>query len=150
VLRVTDPAPTVPFSLLTLGVGDVERAAAFYVAAGFDRPPGPDGLVLLRTVGTVIALHPWDALARDAAVPSPGQSWAFRGVTMASNQASRAEVDAAYARWMAVGGTSVRPPRETSWGGYSGYVADLDGHLWELAHNPFLTFEPGGGFTLHA
>ncbi len=140
---------TMPFSLLTLGVGDVDRAAAFYVAAGFDRPPGPAGLVLLRTSGTTIALHPWDELAQEAAVPSPGQSWAFRGVTMSSNQDSPGAVDAAYARWMAAGGSAVKPPAATSWGGYSGYVADLDGHLWELAHNPHLTFTADGGFVVH-
>ena len=139
-----------PFSLLTLGVSDVDRSADFYVAAGFDRPPGPVGLVLLRTIGTVIALHPWTDLADDAAMPSEGPTWVFRGVSMASNQGSRADVDAAYTRWMAAGGSALKPPRVTSWGGYAGYVADPDGHLWELAHNPFLDFPAAGGFVVHA
>jgi uncharacterized protein len=142
---------TQPFSLLTLGVQDVERAAAFYERVGFERPPGPDGLVLLRTVGTVIALHPWGELADDTMLEAIdlGQALRFRGVTMASNQPSRADVDAAFARWVAAGGTPVKEPVEVFWGGYSSYVADLDGHLWELAHNPFLTFEPDGSVTLH-
>lgn len=141
-----NPRQTLPFSLLTLGVADVDRSAAFYVAAGFDRPPGPEGLVLLRTVGTVIALHPMSELAAETTLPPAGAG--FRGVVMSSNQPSRAEVDAAYARWVSAGGTAVVPPAETSWGGYSGYVADPDGHVWELAHNPFLDLPAGGGFVV--
>jgi uncharacterized protein len=142
---------TQPFSLLTLGVQDVERAAAFYEQVGFERPPGPDGLLLLRTVGTVIALHPWGALADDTTLEAidVGQALRFRGVTMASNQPSRADVDATFARWVAAGGTPVKEPAEVFWGGYSSYVTDLDGHLWELTHNPFLTFEADGTFTVH-
>ena len=141
---------TQPLSLVTLGVRDPERAAAFYTAVGFERPPGPEGLVLLRTVGTVIALHPWEELARDAGVPEGDPtSDAFRGVELASNQPSREAVDQAFERWLAAGAAALKRPQETFWGGYSCHVADLDGHLWELAHNPFMTFEPDGSITLH-
>lgn len=145
---MTSPRLTMPFSLLTLGVSDVEQSATFYVSAGFERPPGPAGLVLLRTTGTVIALHPWTQLAADAGLSSEGPTWGFRGVCMASNQASRAAVDSAYTRWMAAGGSALRPPDPTDWGGYAGYVADPDGHLWELAYNPFLDFTADGGFVV--
>jgi predicted lactoylglutathione lyase len=141
-----NPRQTLPFSLLTLGVADVDRSAAFYVAVGFDRPPGPEGLVLLRTVGTVIALHPLAELLAETRLPAAGPG--YRGVTMASNQPGRDEVDTAFARWVAAGGTAVLPPAATSWGGYAGQVADPDGHLWELAHNPFLELPAGGGFVV--
>ena len=61
----------------------------------------------------------------------------FRGVTLALNCDSRDEVDAVYAAWCSAGATAVKPPEEVFWGGYSSYVADPDGHLWEIAHNPF-------------
>lgn len=148
-----DPRTTLPFSILTLGVDDVDVSAAFYVAVGFDRPPGPTGLVLLRTLGTVIALHPWDELADDTTLAHPrppqGATPSFRGVIMSSNRPSRADVDTAFARWVGAGGTGVKPPQEVFWGGYSSYVADPDGHLWEPAHNPLLTFPTEGGFVVH-
>jgi uncharacterized glyoxalase superfamily protein PhnB len=68
----------------------------------------------------------------------------FRGVTLAINLASPAEVDAAIQAWVVAGGTITRPAAATEWGGYTGYVADPDGHLWELAHNPFWPLDDRG------
>lgn len=136
------------FSLLTLGVRDVARAAEFYEAVGFERRHDLGAIVFLPTTGPALALYGWDDLAADAGLPpgpgpgpgpAPGsfaEAPAFRGVTMAVNLDSPGDVDAMFDRWVAAGATGVREPVAKGWGGYSGYVADPDGHLWEFAHNP--------------
>lgn len=60
----------------------------------------------------------------------------FRGVALAHNEPSRADVDRVFAEAVAIGARVVKVPEPTEWGGYSGYFADPDGHLWEVAHNP--------------
>ena len=137
-------------TIVTLGVADLERAAGFYTSVGFERPPGPDGIVFLRTRGSVLALFGWDELAADADLhEATAMTDQFRGVTLASNQDSRGDVDEVYAQWIAAGAVPVKPPQEVFWGGYSCYVRDLDGHLWEFAHNPFLTLAPDGSLMMH-
>ena len=132
----------VPLTLVTLGVHDLARAAAFYEDVGFVKVFAQDGIVFLRTRGSAIALYGWDDLAADAAVEPAGSG--FRGVTLASNQPSEDQVDATMARWVSAGATPVRSATRAEWGGYSGYVADPDGHLWEIAYNPGPLFQPGG------
>lgn len=81
-------------------------------------------------------------LADDAGVSPEGSG--FRAVSVAINLESREAVDAAFADWVAAGATPIKPPVEVFWGGYSSYVTDLDGHLWELAHNPYFEFDATG------
>ena len=122
-------------SLVTLGVRDVAAAASFYESLGWQRLGGSEGGISFFQVGSVVVgLFGREALANDATVPAEGSG--FRGVSLAINLASTELVDAAFISWAAVGGTVVKPPRTVFWGGYSGYVADPDGHLWELAYNP--------------
>ena len=66
----------------------------------------------------------------------PARQAGFRGVALAINLESRDLVDACFEEVRAIGGEVVKPPHATDWGGYSGYFADPDGHLWEVAHNP--------------
>jgi uncharacterized protein len=128
-------------SLVTLGVVDLGRATAFYTTLGFERSSASvDGEVaFFRTDGSVLALYPRERLAADAGVADTGSG--FRGVALAINCHSEADVDWAFEQWAAAGATVVMPPEHAAWGGYTGHVADLDGHLWELA------FNPGWGFT---
>ncbi|GAA1085927.1 VOC family protein [Nocardiopsis metallicus] len=121
-------------SLITLGVRDVAAAADFYERAGFERRHDLGDIVFLPTTGPVLALYGWEALAEDAGVPSAGEG--FRGVTLAVNLDSAAEVDTVFGAWLAAGATEVRAPVAKEWGGYSGYLSDPDGHLWEIAFNP--------------
>ena len=121
-------------SLITLGVRDVARAADFYERVGFERAHDLTEIVFLRTAGPVLALVSWDDLAKDAAVPPEGRG--FRGVALACNLDSQEAVDLTYGIWLEAGAESVRTPVPKEWGGYSGYVADPDGHLWEIAYNP--------------
>jgi uncharacterized glyoxalase superfamily protein PhnB len=69
-------------------------------------------------------------------------------ITLAQNFNTEAEVDAAYALALQSGATPLKPPEKVFWGGYSGYYADPDGHVWEVAHNPFWTLNDDGSLTL--
>ena len=138
-MKTSEPAP---LTLVTLGVRDLERAAAFYQAVGFVLIFAAEGVAFLRTRGSALGLYGWDDLASDAAV-NPSAS-GFRGVTLACNQPSQQQVDDTIARWVAAGAAVVKAPATAEWGGYSGYVADPDGHLWEIAYNPGPLFAPGG------
>jgi uncharacterized glyoxalase superfamily protein PhnB len=86
-------------------------------------------------------------LADDAGVPA-NPPVPFGGITLAQNVRSPEEVDNALAEAEAAGATITRRPESTFYGGYAGYFADLDGHLWEVAHNPGFTLESDGSLTL--
>ncbi|AUY49410.1 VOC family protein [Streptomyces sp. CB01881] len=135
-------------SIVTLGVADLDASARFYEALGWRRSSASSPeIVWFRTADSVLGLFPHDELAADAGVPPTGEP-SFRGVTLAVNLESPELVDAALKTAVAAGATVVKPPTATSWGGYSGYFEDLDGHLWELAHNPFFPFTEDGSLDL--
>jgi catechol 2,3-dioxygenase-like lactoylglutathione lyase family enzyme len=131
---------TVPaaISLVTLGVRDVPAATGFYEALGFRLSTAsvPGEVSFFHTAGGLLALWGDADLAADARgdVPAAGS---FRGVALAVNVASAEAVDAALAAAVVAGAELVKPAEATDWGGYQGYFADLDGHRWEIAHNPF-------------
>jgi uncharacterized protein len=127
-------------SLVTLGVADVARSTAFYEALGWQRSTASQAEITFFDLGgAVLALYGAAALADDArqSPPPGGGPSPFRAVTLALNQRTPAAVDAVVAAFVAAGATLVKPPVEVEWGGYSGYVADPDGHLWEIAFNPY-------------
>lgn len=130
-------------SLVTLGVADLARSIAFYGALGLT--PGPasnEAVAFFDMNGVILALFGREALAQDAGVSPAGEG--FRATTLAWNLASTAETDAAYAAALAAGGGAVKAPEAVFWGGYSGYFTDPDGHLWEVAHNPFFPLGADG------
>jgi hypothetical protein len=130
-------------SIVTLGVADVARSTAFYEALGWQRSSSSQpAITFLHTVGSTLALFGRDDLAADAGVVPAGSG--FRGVTLAINLESAAAVDDAFDAWVAAGGTAVHRPYAADWGGYSSYVADPDGHLWEIAHNPYFPLDADG------
>ena len=116
-------------SLLTLGVADVARATAFFESLGWHRSGASvEFTTFFNTAGPILTLFGRvKDLADDAGVSPDGSG--FRAVTVAINLESREAVDAAFAEWVAAGATLVKQPVEVFWGGYSSYVADLDGHL---------------------
>lgn len=125
-------------SLITLGVEDLGRALAFYRdGLGFEPHNARDGdpCIMFRLEGTWLALYPRASLAEDAAM-SPERS-GFPGFTLAHNVKSKEEADTVFAQAIAAGARPVKPPQNAFWGGYSGYFADPDGFLWEVAFNPF-------------
>ncbi|MFE6056171.1 VOC family protein [Kitasatospora sp. NPDC056446] len=135
-------------SIVTLGVADLDRSTRFYEDLGWRRSSASSPeIVWFRTADSVLGLFPTEELAADAGVPATGEP-SFRGVTLAVNLESPALVDAAMTAAVEAGAVLVKPPVPTSWGGYSGYFEDPDGHLWELAHNPFFPFTEGGSLDL--
>ncbi len=134
-------------SLVTLGVADIARATAFYEALGLTRGAASnDAVTFFDMDGVILGLYGREALAEDAEVSPDGHG--FRATSLAWNLADRPAVDAAFRHAVALGATPVKAPREVFWGGYSGYFADLDGHLWEVAHNPFFPFDERGAVRL--
>ncbi len=146
-----DPnVPPARFTVVTLGVSDVHASARFYEALGFVRKMHAtgDAVAFFQTGGTVLALYPWDKLAADAQVRDLPRPQAFRGVTLAWNCQSEAEVDRAMAHALEVGGRLVTAALPTSYGGYAGYFADPDDHLWEIVVAPGLSVGETGLLTL--
>lgn len=130
--------------MITLGVSDLARAIAFYEQGlGLPRMESPPSVAFFTLNGTWLGLYGREALAEDAGVPAEGSG--FTGVALAHNLDSEAEVDALLAEAVAAGARLVQPARKVFWGGYSGYFADPDGHLWEVAHNPFMQVGPQDG-----
>jgi predicted lactoylglutathione lyase len=133
-------------NLITLGVADLSRSRQFYEALGWVTGAEPgDDVVFFQAGEMVVALWDRARLAEDSCVEdSPG----WGGVTLAVNFGSREEVDEAIEEARAAGARIGREPAETFWGGYTGVIADPDGHPWEIAHNPHWTVTEDGGVKL--
>ena len=142
--------PAACLTVVTLGVSDVARGADFYQALGFERRVRSTGneVAFFVAGGTVLALYPWDLLADDAAVRADPRPLTFRGSTLAWNCRSPEEVDLGLDRAAKAGARVLRTARETTWGGYSGYFADPDGHAWEVVHAPMFEIAPDGRLLL--
>ena len=135
-------------SLITLGTADLERAKAFYAALGWSPAPSPAEVVFYQMDGMVLGLFGLDDLAKDQG--RAGVSLGTGAITLAQNFPDRTGVDAAWKVALDAGATPLKAPEEVFWGGYSGYFADLDGHVWEIAHNPFWPLDDNGRITLPA
>ncbi|MFF0118226.1 VOC family protein [Micromonospora arida] len=133
-------------SLITLGVNDVARAKAFYEQLGWQGQEVEE-TVFIQAGGLALVLWGRDKLAADAGINDPG-STGFGGMTLAQNVRSQAEVDEVIATATKAGATVTKPARETFYGGYAGYFADPDGHLWEIAWNPGFTLAEDGTLTV--
>lgn len=129
-------------SMVTLGVRDLARSVEFYEGGlGFPRMEYAGEVAFFSLDGTWLGLYGRDALAEDAAVSPEGSG--FEAITLAHNVASEEEVDEVIGQAVAAGAVLVKEPRRADWGGYSGYFEDPDGHLWEVAFNPFFWIGPG-------
>lgn len=125
-------------SLITLGVSDLKKSLAFYRdGLGFKTHNYKEGddAIFFKMEGSWLSLYPREKLAEDAQVPSVGNG--FRGITLAHNVASEKEVDELFDHALSIGAKIVKKPQKVFWAGYSCYFADPDGHLWEIAYNPF-------------
>ena len=133
-------------SLVTLGVDDVERSTAFYLALGWELSSSsvPGDVSFFRLGGAALAVWGRRDLAADVGADADAARPPFREVTVAINVADDAEVDAAFAAAVEAGGTVVVPAHRAEWGGYTGYFTDPDGHLWEVAHNPYWPLDDTG------
>lgn len=123
-------------SMITLGVDDIEKSVAFYRdGLGFPQLESPPAVAFFTLNGTWLGLYGREALAEDALVSAKGSG--FNSFALAHNLSSENEVDELMQEVIAAGAELVKPPQKVFWGGYSGYFKDPDGHLWELAYNPF-------------
>jgi len=135
-------------SLVTLGVANMARSRAFYEALGFKASAASqDSVTFFAAGGVVLALYGRTELATDAMMSDSGGR-GFSGVALAHNCRSEAEVDAVLVEACRAGATLRKPGQKVFWGGYSGYFADPDDHLWEVAYNPFFPFAADGRVIL--
>jgi hypothetical protein len=133
-------------SLVTLGVADYEAAKAFYEAMGWSITWETQETAFFQGNGVVLVLWGREMLASDTGVVDVGATWS--GITLAHNATSREEVDAIVETARMHGAEIAREPAETFYGGYAGVFRDLDGHAWEVAHNPGFGLEADGSVVL--
>lgn len=134
-------------TLITLGVGDLGRSRAFYAALGWQsHPSSQEAVTFYQMHGMVLGLFGRSDLAADQG--RPGATLGTGAITLAQNFSSEAEVDAAWERAVAAGAMPLKRPEKVFWGGYSGYYSDPDGHVWEVAMNPFWPLAGDGSLTL--
>lgn len=133
-------------SLVTLGVADLARSRAFYEALGW-KGQEVEETFFVQAGSSAVVLWSRAKLADDAGISEAGSD-GFGGVALAHNVRSREEVDAIMTAAGAAGATITKPAADTFYGGYAGYFADPDGHLWEVAHNPGFTLAADGALTL--
>ncbi len=128
-------------SMITLGVDDMARAVDFYQnGLGFPRHGEGEDVAFFKLNGTWLGLYGREALAEDAQVDAEGTG--FNSFAISHNVHSEEEVDEVMNEALEAGAELVKKPQKVFWGGYSGYFKDPDGHLWEIAHNPFTWIGP--------
>ena len=135
-------------ALITLGVADYGRAKAFYEALGWTAAMDVEETAFFEANGVVLVLWGREKLATDMGIPDAGADWS--GIALAHNVGSTDEVEAVIALARKNGAAITREPAETFYGGYAGCFRDLDGHVWEVAHNPGFELGSDGSVTLPA
>ncbi|MEX6505078.1 VOC family protein [Jiella sp. M17.18] len=134
--------------LVTLAVDDLERAATFYDALGWTRTKaGNESVVFMQGERMVLSLFGRKDLAADVGMAVDGAA-PYPNIALAINMPSEKDVDRLFEKAVAAGAASVKQPEPAFWGGYSGYFSDPDGHLWELAYNPFFKLSKRGHVDL--
>ncbi len=131
-------------TLITLGVADLTRSRRFYEALGWRAAAAQDGVVFFQMLGSVMGLFDLKALAEDQGRAGAGR---HRRDDAGAELCDTGRVDAGRcAKGRRRDGE--KAPRDVFWGGYSGYYADPDGHVWEIAMNPFWPLSADGSLTL--
>ncbi|MFX0538092.1 VOC family protein [Ornithinimicrobium sp. Y1847] len=142
-------------SLITLGVNDLDRARDFYVALGWEPGPSPEHIVFFQAGGMVLALWDRAALGVDTGIDladedddTPGSGDGWGGINLGYNVSSAADVDEVMVQAEDAGATILRASGNRYWGGYSGVFTDPDGHVWEVAYNPYWAVSEDGSTHL--
>ena len=131
-------------TFITLGVTDLSVSRKFYEEIfGWKPDPSSSGdVVFFKLNGIMLSLFPREELANDAEVSSKGSG--FRPFSLAYNVRSEQEVDDIVSDLKLKGVIVLKTPQKAFWGGYTSYVADPDGNLWEIAYNPFIRLDDSG------
>ena len=134
-------------TIVGLGVENLESSTSFYeIHFGWNKTESSnENITFFQLNGILLSLYPREKLAEDATVDPQGSG--FKGVTLAYNTRSEAEVDEIIDHLSEAGVTIIKKPQKVFWGGYSSYISDPDGHLWEIAYNPFLPMDDEGNVS---
>ncbi len=135
-------------SFITIGAKDLEKLKQFYTNV-FEWTPIKDenGIVFFQMNSFILALYPAEELAEDIGIHHDGQG--FKQFTLAINLASEKEVDNAFAQLKSKGASIVKEPQKIFWGGYGGYIADIENNYWEIVYNPFVQLDAEGNVVTH-
>lgn len=131
-------------SLITLGAHDVDRLAAFYDALGWQRVETSDGVIAYDLIGQTLGLYPLEKLAEDIGVSA--SDLGHGALTLGYNVREKEDVAVLLDKVALAGGTVLKPAAGVFWGGHHGYFRDPEGHIWEVAHNPFSPLDSNGAF----
>lgn len=132
-------------SLITLAVENIDTSTTFYAALGWRQVDSPDGVVAFDLIGQALGLYPKAAMADELGI-DVGEISGFSGITLAHNLREKAQVAPLLKRAADAGARILKPAQDVFWGGHHGYFADPDGHIWEIAWNPFSALSPQGAF----
>ncbi|RWO90646.1 VOC family protein [Mesorhizobium sp.] len=133
-------------SIITIAVDDLERATRFYEAMGLTRHAGiTDGVAFFQMGGVILGLFPRASAEEDSGITF---GTAPSAIYLAYNTRSDAEVDDVLTMAEKAGGRIVKPAGRAFWGGWYGYFADTEGHVWEVAHNPAFPIAEDGSISL--
>ena len=135
-------------NIITLGAHDFKRAVDFYEKGlGWAKSPASQGDIAFFKLGNIVlAIYPREALAEDITIPAEGSG--FGGITIAYNTRSEKEVDDTIGKVERLGATIIKRPGKVFWGGYSSYFRDPEGHIFEVAFNPYLQLDEQGNLML--
>ncbi|MEM7469837.1 MAG: VOC family protein [Pseudomonadota bacterium] len=132
-------------SLITLGVEDMERSAEFYEALGWTRVESQDGVIAFDLIGQTLGLYPRAGLEEELGL-KPGTLSGRAALSLAYNVREKSQVAAVLGLVAQAGGKMLKSAQDVFWGGHHGYFEDIDGHLWEVAFNPFSPLRADGAF----
>lgn len=134
-------------NLVTLGVTNLAKQKAFYEKLGWKASSASQGdVAFFQLGGMVLSLFPRHLLAEDAHTNPEGSG--FKGFTLAQNVREKSEVAKALQEAERAGGKIIKPAQDVFWGGHSGYFADPEGNLWEVAWNPHFPLNAEGEVEL--
>ncbi|MEP4197523.1 MAG: VOC family protein [Aliishimia sp.] len=131
-------------SLITLGAQDAAILADFYDALGWRRVQTQDGVVAYDLIGQTLGIYPLEKLADDIGLPQVNLG--HGAMTLGYNVSEKADVADLLERVESAGGKVLKGAEDVFWGGHHGYFADPEGHVWEVAWNPFSSLGPNGEF----